>query len=212
MIYEKKKHYYFSPPPTPLRTTLQSPGMKKKKGKNNKDEPGSSDEERWLKAIETGKLDEVDDELKKITKKDPKMMTARQRAMFDRKTDNKEFTEELVALPSGIFELSSINLIKFYIYLIIIGYREKVLTPEMLQKKAIKSQKRKQQADEKRENDKKRTMERLLKKHESKSKINAKGRMARKAVNNIVYVSRGDSVSLLFPEGIDFPLKSSSTK
>lgn len=82
----------------------------------------------------------------------------------------------------------------------------------MLQKKAIKSQKRKQQADEKRENDKKRTMERLLKKHESKSKINAKGRMARKAVNNIVYVSRGDSVSLLFPEGIDFPLKSSSTK
>lgn len=186
--------------------------MKKKKGKNNKDEPGSSDEERWLKAIETGKLDEVDDELKKITKKDPKMMTARQRAMFDRKTDNKEFIEELVALPSGIFELSSINLIKFYIYLIIIGYREKVLTPEMLQKKAIKSQKRKQQADEKRENDKKRTMERLLKKHESKSKINAKGRMARKAVNNIVYVSRGDSVSLLFPEGIDFPLKSSSTK
>lgn len=82
----------------------------------------------------------------------------------------------------------------------------------MLQKKAIKSQKRKQQADEKRENDKKRTMERLLKKHESKSKINAKGRMARKAVNNIVYISRGDSVSLLFPEGIDFPLKSSSVK
>lgn len=29
------------------------------------------------------------------------MMTARQRAMFDRKTD-KEFTEELVALPSGM--------------------------------------------------------------------------------------------------------------
>lgn len=29
-------------------------------------------------------------------------MTARQRAMFDRKTDNKEFIEELVALPSGI--------------------------------------------------------------------------------------------------------------
>jgi len=46
-------------------------------------------------------LDEVDDELKKIKKKDPKMMTARQRAMFDRKSD-KEFTEELVALPSGL--------------------------------------------------------------------------------------------------------------
>lgn len=90
--------------------------MKKKKGKNNKDEPGSSDEERWLKAIETGKLDEVDDELKKITKKDPKMMTARQRAMFDRKTDNKEFTEELVALPSGIFELVLIYSNSIFIY------------------------------------------------------------------------------------------------
>ncbi|XP_029347040.1 uncharacterized protein LOC100159639 [Acyrthosiphon pisum] len=169
-----------SSPPLTTRTTLQSSGMKKKKVKNNKDNPGSSDEERWLKAIETGKLDEVDDELKKIKKKDPKMMTARQRAMFDRKSD-KEFTEELVALPSG--------------------YREKVLTPEMLQKKAIKSQKRKQQADEKRENDKKRTMERLLKKHESKSKTNAKGRMARKAVNNIIYISKMIKY-LYFPESI----------
>lgn len=93
--------YCFSPPHT-SRTILQSPGTKKKKIRISKDDPGSSDEERWLKAIETGKLDEVDDELKKITKKDPKMMTARQRAMFDRKTDNKEFTEELVALPSGL--------------------------------------------------------------------------------------------------------------
>lgn len=82
----------------------------------------------------------------------------------------------------------------------------------MLQKKAIKSQKRKQQADEKRENDKKRTMERLLKKHESKSKTNAKGRMARKTVNNIIYVSKNDKVSLLFPEGVEFPLKKSAVK
>lgn len=82
----------------------------------------------------------------------------------------------------------------------------------MLQKKAIKSQKRKQQADEKRENDKKRTMERLLKKHESKSKTNAKGRLMKKTVNNIVYVSRYDKVTLLFPEGIPFPLKSSLAK
>lgn len=94
----------------------------------------------------------------------------------------------------------------------ILGYREKILTPEMLQKKAIKSQKRKQQADEKRENDKKRTMERLLKKHESKSKSNSKGRMAKKDVNNIIYISKDNNVSLLFPEGMDFPLKSSTIK
>lgn len=82
----------------------------------------------------------------------------------------------------------------------------------MLQKKAIKSQKRKQQADEKRENDKKRTMERLLKKHESKSKTNVKGRLTKKTVNNIIYISKDDRISLMFPEGICFPLKSSSIK
>lgn len=82
----------------------------------------------------------------------------------------------------------------------------------MLQKKAIKSQKRKQQADEKRENDKKRTMERLLKKHESKSKSNAKSRMTRKTVSNIIYISKGDMISLQFPEGMSFPLKTSFTK
>jgi len=97
-------------------------------------------------------------------------------------------------------------------HFIFIGYREKVLAPEMLQKKAIKSQKRKQQADEKRENDKKRTMERLLKKHESKSKTNAKGRMAKKTVNNIIYISKNEKVSLLFPEGVEFPLKKSLIK
>lgn len=110
IFYENllSKRFCFSPPHA-SRTTVQSPGTKKKKIKSNKDDPGSSDEERWLKAIETGKLDEVDDELKKITKKDPKMMTARQRAMFDRKTDNKEFIEELVALPSGmVFQLAFI--------------------------------------------------------------------------------------------------------
>lgn len=82
----------------------------------------------------------------------------------------------------------------------------------MLQKKAIKSQKRKQQADEKREIDKKRTMDRLLKKHESKSKTNAKGRLAKKTDNYIVYVSKDDKISLLFPKDVDFPLKSSSVK
>jgi len=75
----------------------------------------------------------VDDELKKI--KDPKLMTARQRAMFDKKSDFPGGEEQpLMALPSG--------------------YKEKVLTEEMLQKRALKLQRRKQQAEEKREKDK----------------------------------------------------------
>lgn len=45
----------------------------------------------------------MDDELKKIKPKDPKLMTARQRAMFERKID-KDSTpaaEQLMSLPTG---------------------------------------------------------------------------------------------------------------
>jgi INO80 complex subunit B len=46
---------------------------------------------------------QVDDELKKIKPKDPKLMTARQRAMFERKADKEPSPggEQLLALPSG---------------------------------------------------------------------------------------------------------------
>lgn len=68
----------------------------------------------------------------KMKPKDPKLMTARQRAML--KTETPLVEETLLALPSG--------------------YKEKVMTEEMAQKAALKSQRRKQQADEKREKDK----------------------------------------------------------
>lgn len=79
---------------------------------------------------------QVDDELKKIKPKDPKLMTARQRAMFERKTDTEPNSsiEQLMSLPTG--------------------YKEKVMTAEAIQKAALKSLKRKQLADEKREKDK----------------------------------------------------------
>lgn len=47
-------------------------------------------------------LEQVDEELKKIKPKDPKLMTARQRAMLERKTD-REPEEQLMALPSGLY-------------------------------------------------------------------------------------------------------------
>lgn len=77
--------------------------------------------------------------MKKIKPKDPKLMTARQRAMFERKTDTAEQSsssnvEQLMSLPTG--------------------YKEKVMTAEAIQKAALKSLKRKQLADEKREKDK----------------------------------------------------------
>lgn len=52
---------------------------------------------------------QVDDELKKIKPKDPKLMTARQRAMLERKTD-KDGTEQLLSLPSGIAFSSNVIL------------------------------------------------------------------------------------------------------
>ncbi|XP_011175516.1 INO80 complex subunit B isoform X2 [Solenopsis invicta] len=159
------------------------------KGSKGKDSGTSSEEERWLDAIESGKLEEVDDELKKIKPKDPKLMTARQRAMFERKTDTEPNpgVEQLMSLPTG--------------------YKEKVMTAEAIQKAALKSLKRKQLADEKREKDKKKTMERLLKKQESKaSKVVSKGRLSKRQVPLVTYRLTIEGSSISLPPGENFPL------
>lgn len=170
---------------------------KKKVPKSNKgkDSGTSSEEERWLDAIESGKLEEVDDELKKIKPKDPKLMTARQRAMFERKTDaeSNPGVEQLMSLPTG--------------------YKEKVMTAEAIQKAALKSLKRKQLADEKREKDKKKTMERLLKKQESKaSKVISKGKPSRRQVPLITYRLTLEGSSISLPVGEEFPLQPAKAK
>ncbi|CAH0406422.1 unnamed protein product [Chilo suppressalis] len=167
-------------------TPPKAPTKKKKKGRES---GTSSEEERWLDAIKSGKLEEVDEELKKIKPKDPKMMTARQRAMYERGTDKETCPggEVLLALPSG--------------------YKEKVMTAEAIQKAALKSQKRKQLADEKREKDKKKTMDRLLKKQESKNFKNAqKGKPVRKLEPMILYKNNNNGATLSLPLGIPFPI------
>ncbi|XP_012224868.1 INO80 complex subunit B isoform X1 [Linepithema humile] len=183
----------------PTMSTAPSPKatVKKKMPKSNKgkDSGTSSEEERWLDAIESGKLEEVDDELKKIKPKDPKLMTARQRAMFERKTDTEtnSSVEQLMSLPTG--------------------YKEKVMTAEAIQKAALKSLKRKQLADEKREKDKKKTMERLLKKQESKaSKVISKGRLSRRQVPLVTYRLTVEGSSISLPPGEDFPLSPTKEK
>ncbi|XP_022194462.2 INO80 complex subunit B isoform X2 [Nilaparvata lugens] len=175
---------------SPLSSSPSKSSSSKKKKKKGKDGDTSSEEERWLDAIESGKLEEVDDELKKIKPKDPNLMTARQRAMFERKSDKETPGEQLLALPSG--------------------YREKVMTPEMVQKAAINSQKRKQLADERREKDRKKTMERLLKKQESKlGKLAGKGKGSKRLVPHVVYLDTHDGKAISFPLGMDIPLKQS---
>ncbi|KAF4527844.1 hypothetical protein B566_EDAN016489, partial [Ephemera danica] len=159
---------------------------KKKKGGKGKESGTSSEEERWLDAIESGKLEEVDDELKKI--KDPKLMTARQRAMFEKKTEKEPSPggEQLMALPSG--------------------YKEKVVTEEMLQKRALKLQRRKQMAEEKREKDKKKTMDRLLKKQESKAKGAKPARSTKHHTPQITYRSTVNGITISLPAAMEFPL------
>lgn len=117
-------------------------------------------------------------------------MTARQRAMYERGTDKEPVpgSEVLMALPSG--------------------YKEKIMTAEAIQKAAIKSQKRKQMADEKREKDKKKTMERLLKKQESKNIKNThKTKPLRGNEPMIVYKMNSYETTISLPPGVEFPLK-----
>jgi INO80 complex subunit B len=171
--------------PVSKPTALPNTSNKKRKKRDS----ASSDEERWLTAIESGKLEDVDDELKKIKPKDPALMTARQRAMYDRGVDGNPSvtTPTLMSLPTG--------------------YKEKVMTAEAIQKAAIKSQKRKQLADEKREKDKKKTMERLLKKQESKAAKAAKIKIAKNSAPMILYRQNPHITTMSFPPDMQLPLE-----
>lgn len=81
------------------------------------------------------------------------------------------------------------------------------MTAEAIQKAAIKSQKRKQMADEKREKDKKKTMERLLKKQESKITKVSRVKSNKNSVPVIIYRQNSEGAILNYPPNVDFPLK-----
>lgn len=167
---------------------------KKKDGKGEDDT--DSEEERWLDAIESGKLEEVDDELKRM--KNPRLMTARQRAMLEKRSDGTDDAlpvipaEPLLSLPSG--------------------FKEKVVTEEMLAKKAMKTQKRREQAQEKREEDKKKTVDRLLKKQDSKIAKISRQKFSKKEIPVYSYINNTEMVGLSVPVGFPFPLEAQCEK
>lgn len=80
------------------------------------------------------------------------------------------------------------------------------MTAEAIQKAAIKSQKRKQLADEKREKDKKKTMERLLKKQDSKLTKFSRNKTTKSSVPVISYKQNLNETAMFFPDN-GFPLK-----
>lgn len=166
------KFAFPSPVSTPGGTPKANKDGKKKKGKTaNKESDSSSDEERWLEKI-----------------KDPKLMTARQRAMYDRENNSERDIippEILMSLPTGYKE------------------KEKVMTAEALERAQVKIAKRKQLADQKREKDRQKTMERLLKKQESKmNKVN-KSKQIKPGVPKITYKSTQDQCVIIFPPEYD---------
>lgn len=174
---------------TAATTVVAATGPKgaSKKRRTRRDSGTSSEEERWLDAIESGKL-EQDGEVKKL--KDPKLMTARQRAMYERsiEKDQSPADEMLMSLPTG--------------------YKEKILTAEEIEKAQLISKKRKQLADERREKNKRETMDRLLKKQESKVTKVAKSKVVKVTVPVISYydsIENGSHVS--YPIDVEFPIK-----
>lgn len=173
----------------------------KKKRRIRRGSGTSSEEERWLDAIESGKLEQVDDELKKI--KDPKLMTARQRAMYERNIEMKEplsggggcdVGSGIVYFTGGGDTSSALPT----------GSKEKVMSAEAIEKAQLKSQKRKQLADEKREKNKRETMDRLLRKQEAKVTRVIKSKIVEIPIS--YYVSYGASY-VSFPKDFEIPIK-----
>lgn len=146
------------------------------------------DEEAWLEALEAGELNEHG-ELKK--EKDVNLLTARQKALLQVKADNQQALWELPH-PSKPSEL---------------------ITEEMMKKRALRAQRRRDQAQKKDLENKKQTIERLLKKQEVKTKSHKSGKPKKKTEGapQIHYVNSLTSISLSYPEGMDFPLVQSKS-
>ena len=165
---------------------LNVESTKKRKRKNSEDE-----EEKWLDAVESGNLHAVDDELKSI--RDPKSMTARQRAKFDRE-NNDEYNDEASHM--------SLAYVK----------KPKMESEEDAKIKAMKSAKRKEIEAEKREQDRIKTMERLLNKKETLSKtiknlVNPEQKVQSQIQEpKITYIKNENSISLSFPPGMGIPI------
>ncbi|XP_052268754.1 INO80 complex subunit B-like isoform X2 [Dreissena polymorpha] len=141
----------------------------------------SDEEKEWLSALEKGELDDYGEISK--GKKDPSLMTARQRAL---KHGTQE--HELLQLPTG--------------------YRQVELTEEQLKRREQRANKRKIMAQEKREKDKKQTIDRLLKKQDNKLKGAAKARAGMKKDHpKVTYLNTVQSITISVPQDIKFPLE-----
>lgn len=141
-------------------------------------------------------------------------MTARQRAMYERtvspthKSSRKSLSSTTIVDGVQANVSSSGELL-----LALPNFKSKKdrnklpLTAEDIEKSKEKAQKRKQLADEKREKDKKKTMERLLKKQDSKMVKQTRIRQIKQIVPVISYRNNLNGAFINLPPNFEFPLK-----
>ncbi|KAM7366398.1 hypothetical protein PAMP_015840 [Pampus punctatissimus] len=135
------------------------------------------EEERWLDALEKGELDD-NGELKKEV--DESMLTARQKALL-----HKQQIQPLLELP--------------------MGYKEKEMTAEMMQKREERARKRRLQAAKKAEENKNQTIERLTKTSKAKIKSMKEKKSKQSQCPMIRYSDSVQGVAISFPAGVPTP-------
>ncbi|CAJ1085977.1 INO80 complex subunit B isoform X2 [Xyrichtys novacula] len=135
------------------------------------------EEERWLDALEKGELDD-NGELKKEV--DESLLTARQKALL-----HKQQSQPLLELP--------------------MGYKEKEMTAEMMQKREERARKRRLQAAKKAEENKNQTIERLTKTSKAKIKSMRERKSKQSQVPMVRYSDSIQGVNISFPTGVPTP-------
>ncbi|XP_061921532.1 INO80 complex subunit B [Entelurus aequoreus] len=137
----------------------------------------ADEEERWLDALEKGELDD-NGELKKEV--DESLLTTRQKALL-----HKQQIQPLLELP--------------------MGYKEKELTAEMMQKREERARKRRLQAAKKAEENKNQTIERLTKTSKAKIKSMRDRKSKQSQCPTIRYSDSTQGVTISFPLGVPAP-------
>lgn len=135
------------------------------------------EEERWLDALEKGELDD-NGELKKEV--DESLLTARQKALL-----HKQQSQPLLELP--------------------MGYKEKEMTAEMMQKREERARKRRLQAAKKAEENKNQTIERLTKTSKAKIKSMRERKSKQSQVPMVRYSDSVQGMAISFPTGVVAP-------
>uniref|UniRef100_A0A8B9J4K2 INO80 complex subunit B-like conserved region domain-containing protein n=1 Tax=Astyanax mexicanus TaxID=7994 RepID=A0A8B9J4K2_ASTMX len=135
------------------------------------------EEEKWLDALEKGELDD-NGELKKEI--DESLLTARQKALL-----HKQQSQPLLELP--------------------MGYKEKEMTAEMLQKREERARKRRLQAAKKAEENKNQTIERLTKTSKAKIKSMKERKSKQAQVPMVRYLDSAQGAAISYPVGVPAP-------